>query len=397
MKNRKSIAAKNTRVLALALSGALLAAGCGTEKAVRSDTPEVVQGVRVETAKLRSVPEMLEAPGTVMSMATAEIAARTTGTVLRVEAKEGDSVRQGHLLAQIDEQELVARKSAAQAGMQQAAAGVAEAARGLAMAQAQADIAKKTYDRYAYLQQQKSVSPQEFDEISARNLAAQAALEQGKARLQQAEAAKAQAEAQARAADEIAGYARIRAPFDGNVVRRLVEPGTVVMPGAQLFILEKAGMYQLDATLPAEALAAVKRGAPAEVRFDALPGKTFGGKVIEMEAGADAATHTVSARIGLPGDAAIRSGMFGRAAFRRGAKNAIVVDSGAVVERGQLRGMFIVAGNGMTQWRVVTTGQAVGGKTEILSGLEDGETYIADPGDRQLDGKRITANTEKHS
>lgn len=397
MRNRKSIAAKDMRAIALAFSGALLAAGCGTEQAVRSDTPEVVQGVRVETAKLRSVPEMLEAPGTVVSMATAEIAARTTGTVLRVEAREGDSVKRGQLLAQIDEQELVARKSAAQAGIQQAAAGVAEATRGLAMAQAQADIAKKTYERYTYLQQQKSVSPQEFDEISARNLAARAALEQGEARLQQAQAAKAQAEAEARAADEIAGYARIRAPFDGNVVRRLVEPGTVVMPGSQLFVLEKAGTYRLDATLPAEALATVKRGASAEVRFDALPGKTFSGTVVEMEAGADAVTHTLSARIALPGDANIRSGMFGRAAFRRGEKNAILVESDAVVDRGQLRGMFIVAGNGVTQWRVVTTGQAVGGRTEVLSGLEDGEAYIADPGDRQLDGKRIAGSTEKHS
>ena len=397
MRNRKNIAAKNGRALALALLGALLAAGCGTENVVRSDAPELVQGVRVETAKLRPVPEMLEAPGTVVSMATAEIAARTTGTVLRVEAREGDSVKHGQLLAQIDEQELVARKSAAHAGMERAAAGVIEATRGLAMAEAHAGIAKKTYQRYTYLQQQKSVSPQEFDEISAKNLAAQAALEQGKARLQQAEAAKTQAEAEARAADEIANYARIWAPFDGHVVRRLVEPGTLVMPGMQLFILEKAGMYQLDATLPAEALAAVKRGASAEVRFDALPGKTFSGSVVEMEAGADAATHTVRARIALPGHAGIRSGMFGRAAFRRGERIAMVVESGALVERGQLRGMFIVAGNGVTRWRVITTGQTFGGETEILSGLEEGEAYIADPGGRELDNKRIARSTEKHS
>src|SRR5581483_5062245 len=67
-----------------------------------------------------------------------------TGTVLRVEAKEGDLVKAGQLLAQLDEQELAARRSAAQAGMQQASAGVTEATRGLSMAQAQADIAKKT-------------------------------------------------------------------------------------------------------------------------------------------------------------------------------------------------------------------------------------------------------------
>jgi RND family efflux transporter MFP subunit len=399
MRMRKKIATG----AALVLSGTLLAAGCGTERNARTGTAESVQGLHLETAKLQTVPEMLEAPGTVVSAATAEIAARTTGTVLRVEAKEGDSVKQGQMLAQIDEKELAARRNAAQAGMQQATAGVAEATRGLSMAQAQAGIAKKTYDRYTYLQQQKSVSAQEFDEVSAKNVAAGAALEQAKARLQQAEAAEAQSESEAHAAEEIAGYARIRAPFDGKVVRRLVEPGTVVMPGMQLFVLEKTGTYQLDATLPAEALAAsgeagaVKRGATAEVRLDALPGKAFSGRVAEMEAGADAATHTVNARIDLPRDAAIQSGMFGRAMFRRGEKKAIVVEPGAVVERGQLRGMFVVDRNGLAQWRVVTAGQTEGGKTEILSGLGEGERYVADPGQRELDGKRIVESTEKHS
>lgn len=380
-----------------ALAALLAAAGCGGEQSARKKSPESVQGVRVETAKLQSMPDMLEAPGTVVSAATAEIAARTTGTVLRVETKEGDFVKQGQVLAQLDDQELAARRNEAQAGTQQAAAGVAEATRGLSLAQTQADIAKKTYDRYTYLREQRSVSPQEFDEVDARNRAAQAGLEQAKARLQQAEAGKAQAESGARAAEEVAGYARIRAPFDGQVVRRLVEPGTVVMPGMQLFVLEKAGTYQLDASLPAEALAAVKRGAPAEVRLDAMPEKTLAGKVAEMEAGADAATHTVNARIDLPKDAAIRSGLFGRAMFRHGEKKAIVVEREAVVEHGQLRGVFVVDASGIAQWRVVSTGQLRDGKVEILSGLEDGEEYVADPGARELDGKKVAASGEKRS
>lgn len=397
MRAHTSGAAVRAGAIALVLSVALLTVGCRMENTTRSDALEVVQGVHVETAKLRTVPTMLEVPGTVVSTATAEIAARTTGTVLRIEVKEGEAVKKGDLLAQIDDRELAARKNAAQAGIRQATAGVTEATRGLSLAQAHADIARKTYERYTYLQQQKSVSPQEFDEVSAKNLAAQAGLEQAEARLQQAEAAKAQAESDARAADEVAGYARIRAPFDGKVVRRLIEPGTVVMPGMQLFVFEKAETYQLDVTLPAEALAVVKRGAVAEVRFDALPGKAFAGKVTEMEAGADAATHTVNARIGLPGDAAIQSGMFGRANFRQGEKKAIVVESEALVDRGQLRGLFIVNGKGLTEWRVVTTGPASNGKTEILSGLVDGERYVTDPGVRELDGKRVLGETEKHS
>jgi RND family efflux transporter MFP subunit len=399
MKAQKRMGAWTHAALVLAAMGMATAiAGCGGEKPARTEAAETVRGLHVETVRLQTIPDVLEAPGTVISVATAEIAARTAGTALRVVVREGDRVKQGQLLAQLDEQELLARKNAAQAGLQQAVAGAEGATRGLSMAQAQADVAKKTYDRYVYLRDQKSVSPQEFDEVEAKNRAAQAGLEQAAARLQQAQAGKAQAESEVRAAAEIAGYAGIRAPFDGRVVRRLIEPGTVVMPGMQLFVLEKTGEFQLEATVPAEMLTAgtnatvLRRGAAAEVRLDALPGKVFSGKVAEIEGGADPATHTVQARIDLPRDEAIQSGMFGRASFQRGERQAIVVPEGAIVEQGQLRELYAVDSNGIVHLRLVTLGQQIGKLREVLSGLGAGEKIVSDPGARELDGKKVEAS-----
>jgi RND family efflux transporter MFP subunit len=399
MKAQKRMGAWTHAALVLAAMGMATAiAGCGGEKPARTEAAETVRGLHVETVRLQTIPDVLEAPGTVISVATAEIAARTAGTALRVVVREGDRVKQGQLLAQLDEQELLARKNAAQAGLQQAVAGAEGATRGLSMAQAQADVAKKTYDRYVYLRDQKSVSPQEFDEVEAKNRAAQAGLEQAAARLQQAQAGKAQAESEVRAAAEVAGYAGIRAPFDGRVVRRLIEPGTVVMPGMQLFVLEKTGEFQLEATVPAEMLTAgtnatvLRRGAAAEVRLDALPGKVFSGKVAEIEGGADPATHTVQARIDLPRDEAIQSGMFGRASFQRGERQAIVVPEGAIVEQGQLRELYAVDSNGIVHLRLVTLGQQIGKLREVLSGLGAGEKIVSDPGARELDGKKVEAS-----
>jgi multidrug efflux pump subunit AcrA (membrane-fusion protein) len=396
MKAQKRMGACTHAALVLAVMGMAAAiAGCGGEKPARTEAAETVRGLHVETVRLQTIPDVLEAPGTVISVATAEIAARTAGTALRVVVREGDRVKQGQLLAQLDEQELLARKNAAQAGLQQAEAGAEGATRGLSMAQAQADVAKKTYDRYVYLRDQKSVSPQEFDEVEAKNRAAQAGLEQAAARLQQAQAGKAQAESEVRAAQEVAGYAGIRAPFDGRVVRRLIEPGTVVMPGMQLFVLEKTGEFQLEATLPAEMLTAefngraLRRGTAAEVRLDALPGKVFSGKVAEIEGGADPATHTVQARIDLPRDEAIQSGMFGRASFQRGERQAIVVPESAIVEQGQLRELYAVDSNGIVHLRLVTLGQQIGKLREVLSGLGVGEKIVSDPGARELDGKKV--------
>ncbi len=382
------------------MAAGVFVAGCGGGNETPSQKIEVVQGLQVQKMQLQNVADELEAPGSVIAVSTAQVAARTTGTVLQVAVREGDTVKRGQVLAQLDERELASRRNAAQAGAQGATAGVAQATMALAAAQAQAEVMKKTYDRYAYLKEQKSISPQEFDEITAKQQAAQANLEQAKAGLRQAEAGASQAEAEARAAQEVASYARVVAPFDGRVIRRTVEPGSLVSPGNPLFIVEDTSRYQLEATLPAEALAIVKKGAIARVELDALADKSWTGKVAEIEAGADPASHTLKARIDLPKEARVQSGMFGRAFIPRGEKRALLVPVAALVNRGQLRGLYVVGDGGLVHWRVVTLGKPLGNQVEVLSGLTDGEAVVLNPGSQELDGKKsgvAPTGREKHS
>lgn len=382
------------------MAAGVFVAGCGGGNETPSQKIEVVQGLQVQKMQLQNVADELEAPGSVIAVSTAQVAARTTGTVLQVAVREGDTVKRGQVLAQLDERELASRRNAAQAGAQGATAGVAQATMALAAAQAQAEVMKKTYDRYAYLKEQKSISPQEFDEITAKQQAAQANLEQAKAGLRQAEAGASQAEAEARAAQEVASYARVVAPFDGRVIRRTVEPGSLVSPGNPLFIVEDISRYQLEATLPAEALAIVKKSAIARVELDALADKPWTGKVAEIEAGADPASHTLKARIDLPKEARVQSGMFGRAFIPRGEKRALLVPVAALVNRGQLRGIYVVGDGGLVHWRVVTLGKPLGNQVEVLSGLTDGEAVVLNPGSQELDGKKsgvAPTGREKHS
>jgi len=387
------------KFLGAVLAGTMLA-GCG-ETDIKPAKPEVVQGLRLQKVELKSVPDELEAPGTVIAADTAQVAARTMGTVLQVAVKEGDTVHRGQLLAQLDERELAARRNATQAGAQVAEAGISQAQKAVAAAQAQADVMQKTYDRYAYLKEQKSVSPQEFDEISAKQQAAQASLEQAKAGLQQAQAGSEQATAEVHAAESVASYARIVAPFDGRVVRRMVDPGSLVSPGMPLFVVEDASRYQLQATLPTEALAFVWKGSVARVRLDAMTDKSLEGKVAEIEAGADPASHTLNARIDLPHEAKVESGVFGRAFFARGEKKALVVPQEVVVARGQLRGIYAVDANGLVHWRVVTLGQSANALVEVLSGVASGDVVVLNPGAQELDGKKTaqgaTETGETHS
>ena len=376
------------RLWAVLIGAGVLAAGCGGAKERVAQKIEIVPGLRVQKIQLRSVADDLEVPGSVIAVSTAQVAARTMGVVLQVAVREGDFVKRGQVLAQLDERELASHRSAAQAGAQGATAGVAQARKALAAAQAQADVKQKTYDRYSYLKEQKSVSPQEFDEIAAKQQTAQANLEQVKAALRQAEAGSAQAESEAHAAESVASYARVVAPFDGRVIRRTVEPGSLVSPGMPLFVVEDASRYQLEATLPAEAAAFLKKHAPARVQLDGLQQKSLSGKVAEMEAGADPASHTLKARIDLPKEAGVQSGIFGRAFFSRGEKQTLLVPGTALVDRGQLRGIYVVGDGGLLHWRVVTVGKNTEGLFEVLSGLNDGDVLVLNPGTQELDGKK---------
>jgi len=390
---------RNKIVLA---SGALLLAvmltGCGGEKE-QAQAAESVSGLRTERIQLQAVPDEIEAPGTLRSVTTAPLAARVMGTVVDVHVREGDAVKRGQVLISLDERELTARRNAARAALEEAKAGREEAARGLAMAHAQADVASKTYERFQYLKQQKSVSPQEFDEVEAKYRGAQAGLAAAKARQEQVEAANVRAESEVRAAETMAGYARIVAPFDGVVVRRSVDPGMMAAPGMPLVEVEDASRYRMEATIAASTATArgLKRGTRARVRLDALPEREFEGTVVELEAGADPASQTVRAKVDVPSAAggALRSGLFGRVLFCCGERQALVVPRTALVERGQLRGVFVLGTDGILRLRLVTLGRvfagAAGERVEILSGIDAGETIVLDPGTKNLDGKKLEA------
>jgi len=394
MRGRRGFGRKARQRLGMAsLVWGLLLAGCGSEAPTSQQRTEAIAGLRVQKVQLQNIPDELEAPGSVIAVSTAQVAARTMGTVLQVAVREGDTVKRGQLLAQLDERELSARRNAAKAASQGANAAVVQATKALAAAQAQAGVVQKTYDRYVYLKQQNSVSPQEFDEMAAKQESAQASLEQAKAGLQQAEAGASQAESESHAAEDVASYARIVAPFDGKVMRRSVDPGSLVSPGMQLFVVEDTSRYQLEAILPAAGLNTVKKDTPVRVQLDALGEKSLAGKVAEMEAGADPTSHTWKVRIDLPKDGGGQSGMFGRAFFLQGEKRALMLPRDAIVNRGQLQGVYVVGEGNLLHWRVVTLGKAIGDRVEALSGLNDGEVVVLQPGAQELDGKKIGTAT----
>jgi RND family efflux transporter MFP subunit len=197
----------------------------------------------------------------------------------------------------------------------------------------------------------------------------------------------AQAEQEIHSATIVRDYARIVAPFAGIVTARTVEPGALAAPGAPLLTIERENGYRLEVSVDESRLPGVKTGQPVEVSLDAVNGHVSA-RVSEIVPAVDPASRTYTVKIDLPPLAGVRSGIFGRGSFARGARSVVTVPAQAIVERGQLQSVFVVA-DGAAQSRMITTGKRLAGAVEVLSGIREGEKVVAAPPASLTDGARV--------
>lgn len=371
---------KNQPIVLLSLTTSALAAAlisCSGERPAPSTAPEMVSGVALVVAQKATVPDWLEAVGTVRATHTSQLASQLMGNLVEVRARAGDRVERGQVLAVIDDAQ-------PRAAVDQVLAAQTAAEKGVSAADSDYTLAESTLKRYQHLYEKKSVSPQEFDEVKARFQSAEARREMARAGSAQASAAVAQAR-------KSFANTRIRAPFTGVITEKKADPGTLASPGMPIFTLEDPRNYRLEATVDESDIHYVRIGQTVPVTIDALASKELSGKVAEIVPAADPASRSFLVKIEMPTQPLLRSGMFGRAHFPRGEREALVIPRTAVVERGQMQGAYVLDSNQMASLRYITLGKSAGEQVEVLSGLQNGETLVAAPGDRELGGKRIAA------
>ncbi|HEV2115609.1 MAG TPA: efflux RND transporter periplasmic adaptor subunit, partial [Terriglobales bacterium] len=209
---------------------------------------------------------------------------------------------------------------------------------------------------------------------------------------QLARAGLAQAQATLTQAQTTLGYTRVRAPFDGVVTEKRADPGTLASPGMALLVVEDQRRFRLEASVDEGDIHLVKLGQGVPVTLDSLPGAHFSGRVAQIVPAADPASRSFVVKVELPADARLRSGLFGRAHIARGQRQAILLPRSAVLDRGQLQGIYVIGDDKVATLRYITLGKADGEQVEVLSGLEGGERVVAAPGNRELGGKRVETN-----
>ena len=312
-----------------ALAAQQKAAGAPT-----SGPPAVtVEAVKVMTA---SLPQTITAVGSLRSDESITVRPEVAGRISAIGFNEGQRVAKGATLVKLD-------PSINAADVEQARANL--------------KLAKSKFDRAIDLAKSNFISGQAKDEAENNLRVAEAALQLAEAKLAKTE---------------------IKAPFSGIIGLRVVSIGDYVKEGADVVNLEAIDPLKVDFRVPEIYMRQVQVGQSLEVALDALPGKSYEGKVFAINPLVDSTGRSIVIRAQVKNaDTALRPGMFARVRLiTRDSQEALVVPEQAIVPQGDEQYVFKVV-DGKAVRSKVTVGQRRDGKVEILAGLASGDTVVS--------------------
>ncbi len=326
----------------------LLAVSCKGK--VQPGTVEVkrqtVSGVTLAAVPLRKVESFYETSGTVKAKAVSIIAARTMGAVVSVKVREGDRVKAGQELLVLDDRDMAQKVAAAEAGYK-------EALKALDEARQRRSLADITYRRYKNLFDEKVISGQEMDQVETQKKVAGLGYERAEEMVNRSRA-------QLDEARINRGFTRITAPHGGTITEKKIEPGSMAVPGAPLLVLEDTSLFKVDAYVNERLLRKVRTGMPVGIVL-AGDGRRIAGTIGEIVPAVDPATRSFLVKVYLE-EPSLRSGLYVRIAIPEGARKVLLVPAKALVEKGQLTGVYVVDDEGVMTYRIIRTGTGLWGR-----------------------------------
>ncbi|HST29071.1 MAG TPA: efflux RND transporter periplasmic adaptor subunit [Rudaea sp.] len=345
--------AKTTwKVAALGVAVVLLAACGRPPEAPKPASPPPLATIVVASTDAAAAQAW---DGIVEAVNETTLAAQTNARVLELPVDVGDRVSKGQVLVRFTDVEQ-------SSGRRSAEGAVAAAKASLVQVEA-------NYKRIA--------------DIYARQLVARADLDAATAQRDAARAALASAQAQLRSAGQQADYTVVRAPFDGVVTQRFVEIGQAVQSGPPqpqpLLALAALDALRAEVTVPQGAAEAIRAHAQATLLLDGGARRVPAASVAVLPT-ADPATHTFRVRVGVPaGTVGLWPGMTVKIAFAIGDAQRLLVPHTALVQRGEIDGVYVVGADNSVGLRQLRLGHRDGEDVEVLSGLAAGERVARDP------------------
>ncbi len=351
------------------LATALLAA-CGGDPLANAPPPPTTFAVPTEVVSTRDIPLIYTTTGSVVSDERVDISSRTAAYVRTIEVREGQRVNYKQLLATLDSQDIDANIRAAQANRDQAGA-------------AQRDARKDVEDGAR---------------LFARGVLPETTLRKARLQLQLASDNLAAAEAALSRARAERQYTQILSPVAGVVVARHGRVGDLAAPGKPLITVESDTALLFATHVAERRVASIRTGDSVQISIDALgqtqrgetlSGQALNGEVIRLVASGNPVTRGFEVKVSLPATPGLLPGMFGRARFTLGSPQAVVVPAAALVERGGLTGVYVVAADGRAHFRWLRTEHAAGSGIVVLAGLDAGERIVTAPTAKMREGDQV--------
>ncbi len=356
-------------VVLMLLVVATTAGACGRGGAKAGSGAAATGPVPVEVvrAEARRFAWTVEYPATVLADKRAILVSKLPGEVVRVNVREGDRVKAGQVLVELDPIDI-------RIGLRQAEAQRTAAQAGVEMAEANLANLRKNHERLTSLHAKGTVSEKDFDQVEAGFKAATAQVGVAKAQLRIAEAA-------VLAARTNLDFMSIRAPFDGIVVSRMVDEGarTSAMPPTPLVQIVDSGSVKLLGGIPERAIRFVPAGADAKVFVEAISSEPIPAKVDRVEPLVDPRTRTANVRVVVQNaDGRLVDGMSARVAIETTGAEAFAVPEDAIgrSDIDPAQGAVFVVREGRAHRIDVALGAREGDLVEVLSGLSGGELVI---------------------
>ena len=370
---------------------ALAFASCGrTAQKENAGGGETVIPVRIQKPDRIQRPVFVAASGTVEAAQTTDLAFQLPGLVARVFVEEGQSVRKGQAIAELDaaDYQFGLQASEGQAGVAQASLEKAQAgtrAEEIEQARAAYDKAENEYQRYRQLYERKSMAPVDFAKVEAGYRAAKAQYEmaQNGARKEDRAAAGAsvrQAQAQVGANRKRVSDARLVSPINGIIARRSIDPGEMVSAGLPVFSIVDLNPVRVRVGIPEADIGRIRVGQRARITIPALDGGEFQGTVDLVGVAADPSSRTFTAKIVVPNPGLrLKAGMIAEASVEgSGMVDVVVVPGEAIVHDPQGSTLVYVyyPDRKRVHARRVETGSVRDREVEINSGLSGDEPVV---------------------
>lgn len=331
------------------LALAFFVASCSSEEPANTEQNAV--NVEIFTASSSSSATAQNFPGRVESKDQANLSTIVMGTVTNVPVNVGDNVQSGDVLVRIKDDQILAQKQQLEANMVQARANL--------------ENTEKNYNRIKNLYEKKSATSKEMDDISTMYESAKANMEALEARLNEV--------------NEMLQYTVIRAPFDGIVSQKLVSAGDLASPGHPLVTVSNPGSLKITANIPETWIGNIEEGDTVMVSVNSANIYDLPAKLYAVSEAGDPASRQFAVEAELTDQSLaekLKPGMFAQVSMNLDDRSSLYIPQSAIVQRGQLTGVYTLSDDNKAVLRWVRTGQVSGDRIEILTGLKPGERYV---------------------